>query len=287
MLLNFFVPLLALAGSTSSLTARQTSSSTCPFNYPSQLNTTKSHNGLIFTIASNNPQTKNRAVQLRTVASSYGSSDAPLCQVAAIDCSSPVLLGQFVHGSVRSENRSDFNQLYDLGPTAGLRLVTEDASAGDNFSRWALEFSQHDTPDDQFYLLGPTDDGTYGWYHREPLDFADGFTLCEQDGGSWFQLFYDSYDVRAPPETPGCESVGVKVSIRPRSAPLLVLTVDRLLWVQLSITGNVTLEEARQLGMICSYQGRQGPNPRQHHRKCRCESVSIMVNVIFGQLEYS
>lgn len=211
-MLPYALLLLRLASLASSLTGRQASSAQCPFNCPVNLNTTESQNGLIFTIASNNRLTKNRAIQFRSVTPSYNSNVSSPAQVAAIDSTSPVLLGKFWNGALYSENRSDVNQLYDLGPTAALKLVAEDAS-GANVSRWAVEFAQTKTLDNEFYLLAPTDDGTYGWYHEGPTEHVNGFILCAQDEDSWYQLFYQSY-VQTPPEAPGREYAGVRVSLR-------------------------------------------------------------------------
>ena len=209
MLSKAVTSILALASLASCLTIRQApSSAACPYNYPVTLNNTESHNGLIFTIASNNPITKNRAVQLRNAPSSYGKN----VQVAAIDATSPVLLGQLKGGAVYSENRSDVNQLYDLGPTGSLVKVADNAPAGtENATRYAFEFSQKKTPAKKFYLEAPSEDGTYGLYHSVPNGIANGFILCEQDKGTWYQLYYNTY-VQNPPNRPGCEYVGVRVS---------------------------------------------------------------------------
>lgn len=66
------------------------SSSACPFNYPSELNSTQSGNGLVFTIISNNPVTDNRVVQLRP------NIFFPGAFFAAIDNTSSVLLANLV-----------------------------------------------------------------------------------------------------------------------------------------------------------------------------------------------
>lgn len=65
-------------------------SSPCPFNYPVELNSTESGNGLVFTVISNNPITDNRAVQLRP------NPFFPGALFAAIDNTSSVLLGNLV-----------------------------------------------------------------------------------------------------------------------------------------------------------------------------------------------
>jgi len=195
---------LALATLTSA------ASSACPFNYPSTLNTTTSHNGLVFTIISNNPVTNNRAVQLRPNIFFEGG------YFTAIDDSSPVLLGNLKNGGLYSQARNIFNQLNDLGPTGYLNLRTE----VDGTSQWSVGFANATlwpgSVEEQWKLDAPTSDGTYSLFHEEPLEVANGFLLCEADidlsNGPWFQLFYQTYKT-SPTEFKGCESVGVRTSV--------------------------------------------------------------------------
>jgi hypothetical protein len=71
-------------------TTASAASSPCPFNYPSELNSTQSGNGLVFTVISNNPVTDNRAIQLRP------NPFFPGAFFAAIDNTSSVLLANLV-----------------------------------------------------------------------------------------------------------------------------------------------------------------------------------------------
>ena len=194
---------LALATSTSAV------SSTCPFNYPSTLNTTTSHNGLVFTIISNNPLTNNRAVQLRPNPFFEGG------YFTAIDNSSPVLLGNLRNGGLYSQARNIFNQIYDLGPTGYLNLRRE----VDGTSQWSVGFANATlwpgAVEQEWSLNAPTADGTYSLFHEEPLEVAHGFLLCDAEidlnNGPWFQLFYQSYTGN-PTDFGGCESVGVRTT---------------------------------------------------------------------------
>ncbi|KAI1164706.1 hypothetical protein F5B18DRAFT_614133 [Nemania serpens] len=199
-------PLLAFLA-TSTVFAQ---TSTCPFNYPSTLNGTQSHNGLIFTIISNNPVTNNRAVQLRPNPYLEGGF------FAGLDAASPVLLSNLADGALESQARDLYNQLYDLGPTAylnqrdeinGTRRYTVGVV---NATTWPGEV------DRQWYLIGGDPDGTYGLYHDEPIGVAHGLVLCvadhDLDPGPWYQLFYYTYDL-TPEDFPDCEYVGVRTTV--------------------------------------------------------------------------
>ncbi|KAI1084635.1 hypothetical protein F5B20DRAFT_522454 [Whalleya microplaca] len=185
-------------------------SSPCPFNYPSALNNTESSNGLIFTIASNNPATNNRAVQLRANPFLEGGF------FGGIDASSPVLLGNFKDSGFYSQARNTVNQLYDLGPTGYLNQRDETngtsrfSFAFANATQWPGQVEQ------EWTLTGASSTGTYGLYHNEPLGTVNGFLLCEADidldNGAWYQLFYQTYS-QIPHEFPNCESVGVRTSV--------------------------------------------------------------------------
>ncbi|RYC62443.1 hypothetical protein CHU98_g3766 [Xylaria longipes] len=94
-------------------------SSTCPFNYPAELNSTQSHNGLVLTLATNNPATNNRALQLRVNPYLEGGF------FVGVDESSPVLLANFANAAAKSQARNEVNQLYDLGATGYLNLRDE------------------------------------------------------------------------------------------------------------------------------------------------------------------
>ena len=191
-------------------TLTSAASSACPFNYPSTLNTTTSHNGLVFTIISNNPITINRAVQLRPNIFFEGG------YFTAIDNSSPVLLGNLKNGGLYSQSRNLFNQLFDLGPTGYLNLRRE----VEGTSQWTVGFANATlwpgAIEEQWSVDAPTNDGTYSLFHDEPLEVAHGFLLCEAEidlsNGPWFQLFYQTY-TESPTNFEGCESVGVRTSV--------------------------------------------------------------------------
>jgi len=193
-------------------------SSPCPFNYPSELNSTESGNGLVFTVISNNPVTDNRAVQLRP------NPFFPGAFFAAIDNTSSVLLSNLVDAGLYSEARNEVNQLFDLGPTGYLNerqevngttqytfgFATPDPSIIESSFFPAGEVEQ------DWYLLGGESDGTYSIFHQTGDEIANGFMLCEAeidlDSGSWYQLFYYNYE-QTPADFPGCEFVGVRTTV--------------------------------------------------------------------------
>ncbi|KAI0550425.1 hypothetical protein F4679DRAFT_211292 [Xylaria curta] len=185
-------------------------SSTCPFNYPAELNTTQSHNGLVLTLASNNPATNNRALQLRVNPFLEGGF------FVGVDASSPVLLANFEDAAFKSEARNEFNQLYDLGPTGYLNLRDEINGT----SRYTVGFANATTwpgeVEREWYLAGGSEDGTYSVYHQEPLNTVHGFVLCQADHdldpGPWYQLFYYTY-AQTPADLPECEFVGVRTTV--------------------------------------------------------------------------
>ncbi|KAI0401517.1 hypothetical protein F4802DRAFT_425023 [Xylaria palmicola] len=185
--------------------------SSCPFNYPPELNTTQSHNGLVLTIASNNPITNNRAIQLR--ANPY----LPGAFFAGVDAASPVLLTNLADSALRSQARDLFNQLYDLGPTAYLNQRDE----VNGTARYTVGFANATTwpgeVESKWYLSGGAPDGAYGLYHAEPLGTAHGFVLCAADHdlgpGPWYQLFYYAYSVSTPADLPGCEFIGLRTTV--------------------------------------------------------------------------
>jgi len=204
-----FASLLA----TAALAVAQTS--TCPFNYPAQLNQTASHHGLIFTITSNSPATNNRAIQLRP------NPFLPGGFFVGVDNSSAVLLSNLQDGTVLSQARNDVNQLYNLGPTAYLNQ--RDNTTGT--VRYTVGFATStDFPgvpgpgqlDSAWYLSGGSEDGTSYLYHDEPLETVNGFLLCEADTdlgpGEWKQLFYETY-TGTPADFPECENVGVVTTV--------------------------------------------------------------------------
>ncbi|KAI1364806.1 hypothetical protein F5Y08DRAFT_305800 [Xylaria arbuscula] len=186
--------------------------SICPSNYPVHLNTTESANGLIFTIASTDPATSNRAIQLRPNPNLSGG------YFAGLDISSPVLLSNFANSSLLSLGRDIYNQLYALGPTGYLNQrdvvngTTRNTVGFANATTWPGEVES------EWYLSGGSSDGTYDLYHDEPLNTVHGFVLCEADHdldpGPWYQLFYYTYD-SAPAEFPECEFVGVRTTVAP------------------------------------------------------------------------
>ncbi|KAI1187778.1 hypothetical protein F5B17DRAFT_303857 [Nemania serpens] len=185
-------------------------SSTCPFNYPITLNATQSLNGLVFTIASNNAVTNNRAIQLRPNPNLKGGF------FAGLDATSPVLLSNLARGGLKSQARSLYNQIYDLGPTAYLNLRddingTQRYTVGVvNATTWPGKVDRH------WILIGGEADGTYGLYHDEPVGVVNGFLLCVADHdlrpGPWYQLFYYTYESSSA-DIPGCESVGLRTTV--------------------------------------------------------------------------
>ncbi|KAJ8105885.1 hypothetical protein ONZ43_g7248 [Nemania bipapillata] len=168
-------------------------SSTCPFNYPVNLNVTESSNGLVFTVASTNAVTNNRAIQLRT---------------------NPNLAGGSLRGSTPHPHL--YNQLYDLGPTAYLNLRDEINGT----DRYTVGFANASTwpgqVDREWYLSGGAPDGTYDLFHDEPLGIVNGFVLCVADHdlepGPWYQLFYYTY-ADIPADYPECEYVGIRTTV--------------------------------------------------------------------------
>lgn len=186
--------------------------SICPSNYPVHLNTTSSANGLIYTIASTNPVTSNRALQLRPNPNLSGG------YFTGIDASSPVLLSNFANASVKSLGRNIYNQLYELGPTAYLNQRDE----VNGTKRYTVGFANASTwpgeVEAEWYLSGGSSDGTYNLYHEEPLNTVHGFVLCQADHdldpGPWYQLFYYTYK-NTPAEFPECEFVGMRTTVAP------------------------------------------------------------------------
>ncbi|KAI1424833.1 hypothetical protein F5Y12DRAFT_425469 [Xylaria sp. FL1777] len=186
--------------------------SICPFNYPVQINSTQSNNGLVFTIASTTSTTNNRGIQLRTNPFLEGGF------FAGLDAASPVLLTNFQNSSVKSQARNLENQLYDLGPTAYLNLRDE----VNGTKRYTVGFANASTwpgqVESEWYLSGGAPDGTYDLYHDEPLNTVHGFILCEADldldPGPWHQLFYYTY-AQTPVDFPECEYVGVRTTVAP------------------------------------------------------------------------
>ncbi|KAI8949886.1 hypothetical protein F4801DRAFT_551395 [Xylaria longipes] len=185
-------------------------SSTCPFNYPAELNSTQSHNGLVLTLATNNPATNNRALQLRVNPYLEGGF------FVGVDESSPVLLANFANAAAKSQARNEVNQLYDLGATGYLNLRDE----VNGTSRYTVGFANASTwpgeVEAEWYLSGGSEDGTYALYHDEPLNTVNGFVLCQADHdldpGPWYQLFYYTY-AQIPADFPECEFVGVRTTV--------------------------------------------------------------------------
>ncbi|KAI1124152.1 hypothetical protein F5Y10DRAFT_250252 [Nemania abortiva] len=184
---SLILPSLALlAASTASA-----QSSTCPFNYPVNLNTTESSNGLVFTLASTNSVTNNRALQLRT------NPNLNTGFFVGLDATSPVLLSNFADGGLKSQARNIYNQLYDLGPTGYLNLRDETNGT----DRYTVGFANASVwpgqVDTEWYLSGGAPDGTYDLFHDEPIGIVNGFVLCvadhDLDPGPWYQLFYYTY----------------------------------------------------------------------------------------------
>ncbi|KAK7752808.1 hypothetical protein SLS62_005150 [Diatrype stigma] len=216
-LLKSTVTVVALAFAMSATAAARSSS--CPFNYPANLNTTESDNGLVFTIASTNAATNNRVVQLRP------DPLIPTGSIAVIDPSSPVLLGNLRLGGFWSQARNNINQLYDLGPTGHLNSYDETSAANGTTTRFSFAFSGPDEwpggVDTDWALTAGSSTGTYSPFHAVDIGIVNGFLLCEQSGndtdtgeGSWYRLFYLQY-TGSPADIPGCESVGVRTSVAP------------------------------------------------------------------------
>ncbi|KAH9885888.1 hypothetical protein F4778DRAFT_488727 [Xylariomycetidae sp. FL2044] len=200
------VTLLAVAF----LTSVRAAGSECPFNYPAELNNTESRNGLVFTLAANNPAVNNRAIQLRPNPFFEGGF------FGGVDASSPVLLGNLRGAGLYSEARNEVNQLYDLGPTAYLNQ----RDAQDGNVRYSFAFANATewpgAVEQAWYLQAPGSDGTYSLFHDEAVGVVHGFLLCEADidldNGPWYQLFYQTYESE-PYDFPGCESVGVRTTV--------------------------------------------------------------------------
>ncbi|TGJ88415.1 hypothetical protein E0Z10_g264, partial [Xylaria hypoxylon] len=186
--------------------------SICPFNYPVNLNSTQSHNGLIFTVASITAATNNHALQLRTNPFLEGGF------FVGLDTISPILLSNFQDSSIKSQARNMINQLYDLGPTAYLNL--RDQINGTD--RYTVGFANASTwpgqVESEWYLSGGAPDGTYDLFHNEPLNTANGFVLCQADHdldpGPWYQLFYYTYP-QTPADYTDCEFVGIRTTVAP------------------------------------------------------------------------
>ncbi|RYP75198.1 hypothetical protein DL771_002523 [Monosporascus sp. 5C6A] len=187
-------------------------SSLCPFNYPSELNNTESGNGLVFTIASNNPVINNRAVQLRPNPFFEGGF------FCGIDAQSPVLLANFREGGFYSQARNQINQLYDLGPTGYLNQrdgnngTTRFSFAFANATQWPGEV------DKAWMLTAGSSTGTYSLFHDVDEGLVNGFLICEAEidleNGPWYQLFYTTSS-DSPGDFPGCESVGLSTTVAP------------------------------------------------------------------------
>ncbi|KAI1173001.1 hypothetical protein F4777DRAFT_581386 [Nemania sp. FL0916] len=184
--------------------------SPCPFNYPAELNTTQSNNGLVFTVASTNAVTNNRAIQLRTNPNFDGGF------FVGIDASSPPLLANLADAALKSQARNVNNQLYDLGPTGYLNLRDETNGT----QRYTVGFANASIwpgeVDSAWRLLGGEEDGTYALFHNEPLETVNGFLLCvadnDLDPGPWYQLYYYTYQ-QTPADFPDCESIGVRTTV--------------------------------------------------------------------------
>ena len=187
------------------------SSAPCPFNYPVSVNNTRSGNGLVFTIASNNTATNNRAVQLHA-----NGTESSTSSFGAVDVSSasPVLLANLHGGGLYSQTRERLNQLRDLGPTA--RLDTHDQANGT--TRYSFVFAEAGNVDKDWILTAGSSTGTYNLYHAEPHGVVNGFLLCEAGGesgeGSWYRLFYYTYTSTLT-WFPGCEPVGLRTTVAP------------------------------------------------------------------------
>ncbi|KAI1327628.1 hypothetical protein F5Y16DRAFT_371268 [Xylariaceae sp. FL0255] len=193
------------------------SSSTCPFNYPAEINTTDSGNGLVWTIASTNPVTNNRAIQLRTNPNIDGAF------YVGLDASSSVLLGNLADGAIKSQARDEYNQLYDLGPTGYLSERTEINGTTEyifGFANATVVGAGGTTKqvDTNWTMIAPDNTGTYGLYHDEGDGVVNGFILCEADfdtaPGPWYVLLYYVYESE-PANLPGCEFVGVRSTVAP------------------------------------------------------------------------
>ncbi|KAI0479512.1 hypothetical protein GGR56DRAFT_384911 [Xylariaceae sp. FL0804] len=188
-------------------------SSVCPYNYPIQLNATDSKNGLVFTVASTNPITNNRAIQLRPSDAQHPGSTSSL---AGIDATSPVLLANLVDGGLYSEARNEDNQLYALGPTGRLDLRDET----DSTARYGLAFANATGTttgaDTAWQLTAIGSDGTYALYHSVPVGVVNGFVLCssaEADAAA-YELFYYEYEGTAA-DLPGCEFISLRTTVAP------------------------------------------------------------------------
>ncbi|KAI1431967.1 hypothetical protein GGR50DRAFT_30489 [Xylaria sp. CBS 124048] len=184
--------------------------SICPFNYPIELKNTHSNNGLVFTIASTNPVTNNRAIQLRS------NPDLDSGSFAGLDATSPVLLSNFQDGAFKSLERNQVNQLEDLGATGYLNQRDEIESTHRYTVGFANATEWPGDVDRAWYLSGGSPDATYDLYHQEPIQVVNGFILCtadhDLDSGPWYQLFYYTYQ-QSPANFPECEFVGIRTTV--------------------------------------------------------------------------
>jgi hypothetical protein len=154
-------------------------------------------------VRSNNPLTNGRNIQLR------GVDDPKAAQIAVVDATSPVLLAQLRGGIMYTQNRTENNILYDLGPASGLKNVstTPTQSLQEFFFVNATDASPA-TGD--FELVNVSQDAQYNLYHEIHIDrVVNGFAACQKEG--YWQLFYYTYSGSQPIFGSDCEYVGVQV----------------------------------------------------------------------------
>ena len=202
--MRFYVNIISLAITAAAGNAAPAAPTpTCtPFNYPGALKTTDST--FYLHVKSNNPLLDGRNVQLR----STGDKGAP--QIVVVDATSPVLSMRLSNGVIHNENRTIFNQPYDLGPVAHLKNVsTTSTSSKQEFYFQNATSSNKGTKGFMLELLGQN--AVYGLYHQTPVNIVNGFIICKEAKGSYYQLYYTTY-FSDPDSLPGCEFIGVQVS---------------------------------------------------------------------------
>ena len=174
---------------------------TCtPSSYPFTLNST-TPSAVYITISSYDAFTNGRNIQLRQT----GGKGSP--QIAVIDATSPVLWAEQRNGIIYTQNKTDENIRYDLGPVSHLKTVS-------TIGQSTLQelYFQNATASNKatggFILEFPTQDAIYSLYHASPLNAADGWVICNKT--DYWQLFYYTYFDNGP-TFPGCDFIGLQV----------------------------------------------------------------------------
>lgn len=199
-----FLPLLA--GASPLPQATTSASAACPTPYyPVRLNDTSFvGSGLYLHVRANNPAYDGHNIQLRSTTA--GTS------FVAVDTESPVLAAELRNGTIHATGRDLSNNIYDLGP---IGLLTNTTGVG-NAQRFAFNFANASAArpaDNEWYLQGLGNDGSYGLYHTSPLNIVNGFMICPStaSGTAGYEVFYYEYE-STPGDLGSCESIGLQVS---------------------------------------------------------------------------